>query len=289
MKLVDLHTHSTASDGTYSPTELVKLAKEKGLCAIAITDHDTTRGLEESIEAGRKFGIEVICGCELSVEFPQGQMHIIGLWLPLPPRKLEKELKYLREKRHSRNRKIIEKLNLLGIDISYEDVLREVETGATVGRPHIARALVKKGAASSLQEAFDKFIGPKGLAYVPKEKFSPEKALGILKREGATTILAHPFSLNLSEGELRDQLRRLISLGLDGMEVYYSEHDREHTELYLEICRDMGLLISGGSDFHGSVKPHIELGRGQGNLQIPYDLVEEMKRYRRERGLHVNS
>ncbi len=285
MKLIDLHTHTTASDGTYSPTELVKMAKETGLSAVAVTDHDTTRGLEESIEAGRKFGIEVIPGCELSVEFKGGQMHIIGLWLPLSPRHLEEELEYLRNKRHQRNRRIIEKLRDLGIEISYGDVFEVVEKGATVGRPHIARTLVNKGIVSSVDEAFKKFIGPQGLAYVPKEKFSPEKAIGILKREGATIILAHPFSLNLSPSHLKKEIERLRGLGLEGMEVYYSEHTQEQTREYLCICREMGLLVSGGSDFHGAVKKGIHLGRGRGNLKIPYDLVEEMKKYRKNKGL----
>ncbi len=285
MRLVDLHTHTTASDGTYSPGELIKLAKEIGLSAVAVTDHDTTRGLKESIKAGETFGIEVIPGCELSVEFTGGQMHIIGLWLPEKPTYLEKELKYLRERRHSRNKRIVEKLRSLGIDISYEDVFEVVEEGATVGRPHIARTLVRKGAVSSVDEAFKKYIGPEGLAYVPKDKFSPEKAIEILKREGATVILAHPFSLNLPFAELKKELERLIPLGLEGMEVYYSEHTKEQTREYLSLCQEMGLLISGGSDFHGSVKKGIQLGTGRGNLKIPYFLVEEMKKHRKKRGL----
>lgn len=144
MEYIDLHVHTTASDGTYSPTEVVKLAREIGLKAIAITDHDTTKGLKEAYFAGKEKGVEVIPGCELSVEYPMGQMHIVGLWLPLEPKHVAYELEYLRKKRHDRNKQIIEKLIDAGVDISYEDVLGIVETGSTVGRPHIARVLVAK-------------------------------------------------------------------------------------------------------------------------------------------------
>ena len=287
MEYVDLHVHTTASDGTYSPTEVVLLAKEIGLRAIAITDHDTTKGLEEAYLAGEKEQIEVIPGCELSVEYPRGQMHIVGLWLPLKPEHLLSELEYLRDKRHDRNRQIIEKLKDAGIDISYNEVLNIVEKGSTVGRPHIARILVEKKVAKDIKEAFDKYIGPSGIAYVPKTKFSPKKAISILKKEGATVILAHPYSLNLTKQELKKELIKLKQYGLDGMEVYYSEHTPEQTEMYLGLCKELNLLISGGSDFHGTVKKHIELGWGRGNLKIPYTLVEEMKKYRQKRGTSI--
>ncbi len=280
MEYVDLHVHTTASDGTLTPTEVVALAKKIGLKAIAITDHDTTKGLKEACEAGEKVDLEVICGCELSVEYPHGQMHIVGLWIPKEPNILNKELKFLRDKRHDRNKKIIEKLKDAGIDLTYEEVLKMAKKGASVGRPHIARALVQKKVAKDINEAFDKYIGPSGIAYVPKTKFSPSKAISILKKEGATTILAHPFSLNLDADELREELLRLKEYGLDGMEVYYSEHTPKQIKLYLDLCKELNLLVSGGSDFHGTVKKDIQLGWGKGNLKIPYSLVSEMKKYR---------
>ena len=285
MDYIDLHVHTTASDGTMTPTEVVKLAKEIGLKAIAVTDHDTTKGLREAVSAGETYQIEVIPGCELSVEYPKGQMHIVGLWLPVEPKYVNRELEYLREKRHSRNQKIIEKLNKIGISITYEEVLDIVEPGSTVGRPHIARVLVKKNIVKDVNEAFIKYIGPGGKAYVPKTKFSPEKAISILKKEGATVILAHPFSLNLDTQELKKELIRLKDHGLDGMEVYYSEHTPFQVQCYINLCEELNLLVSGGSDFHGTVKKDISLGTGKGNLKIPYVLLERMKEYRRKRGL----
>ncbi len=287
MDCVDLHVHTTASDGTYSPEEVVKLAKQEGLRAIAITDHDTVKGLKEASLAGEKYGVEVIPGCELSVEYPHGQMHIVGLWISKDPKFVAAELQFLRDKRHSRNKDIIKKLQNLGIDITYEEVLEIVKNGTTVGRPHIARVLVKKGVVKDINEAFTKYIGPNGLAYVPKTKFSPKKAIDIIKKEGGLVILAHPYSLNLGPDALKDELIRLKGFGLDGMEVYYSEHTPEQERLYLNLCKELGLLISGGSDFHGSVKKGIFLGKGKGNLKIPYALVEKMKEYRRQKGLGI--
>ncbi len=285
MDLIDLHVHTTASDGTMSPEQVVKLAKQIGLKAIAITDHDTTKGLKEAALAGDKYNIEVIPGCELSVEYPKGQMHIVGLFLPIKPKHLNSELEYLRNKRHSRNKDIIKKLNQAGVNISYEDVLDIVEPGASVGRPHIARVLVKKGVVKDIKEAFSRYIGPDGIAYVPKTKFTPQKAISILKKEGAIVILAHPFSLNLDFDELRQEIKNLKLMGLDGMEVYYSEHNPYQIQGYLKLCNEMDLLVSGGSDFHGTVKKDISLGTGKGNLKIPYILLDTMKKYRQNRGL----
>ncbi len=286
MSEIDLHTHSTASDGTLSPKDLVWEAKRCGLKAIALTDHDTTSGLKEAKEAGKEFNIEVIAGCELSVEYPYGQMHILGLWLPVEPKKLESYLQFLRDKRHYRNKEILKKLQRLNIPIDYEEV-KKVAKGESIGRPHIATVLVNKKIVSSVQEAFDKYIGPKGLAYVPKVKLKPKEAIEILKDEGATVILAHPFSLNLDPQDLKKELYTLKDWGLDGIEAYYSEHTKEQTELYLKLAKELKLVISGGSDFHGKVKKDIKLGVGKGNLNLPYTIVEKLKAFRCERGLPV--
>lgn len=286
MSDIDLHTHSTASDGTFSPGELVAEAKRAGLQAMALTDHDTTNGLEEAMTAGQRLGLEIIPGCELSVDYPKGQMHIVGLWLPVQPRILTEKLVYLRERRHSRNERIIQALQKAGIDIDYQEV-RDLAGDASIGRPHIARVLMDKGAVRDIQEAFDEYIGPKGRAYVPKDKLTPEVALDILNREGATVILAHPFTLKMSESELRSELERLKGLGLHGLEAHYPEHTPGKTALYLQLCREFDLLVSGGSDFHGSVKPDIHLGTGRSNLSLPYDLLQAMKDDRRHHGLWV--
>ncbi len=285
MSRIDLHTHSTASDGTYTPYELVRLAKSSGLKAIALTDHATTGGLKEAFQAAIELDTEVIPGCELSVEY-KGLMHILGLWINPDAPALNESLLELRTKRNDRNEIIVEKLRKNGIDITYDDI-KALAGDAAIGRPHICRVLMNKGAVSSVQEAFEKFLGPGGRAYVPKEKFNPEKAISILKNEQATVILAHPFSLSLPDDELTRELVRLKDIGLDGIEVFYPEHTGQQINLYSSLCSRLDLLPSGGSDFHGSVKPHIKLGRGRGTMNVPYSLVQTMKDRRAEQGLWV--
>jgi len=281
---VDLHTHSTASDGTLSPSELIHEAKRIGLKAIALTDHDTTQGLEEAYLASQKYDLEFIPGCELSVQF-KGMTHILGLWLQRDAPVLNDAFVFLQKKRKQRNVLIIEKLNRLGIDITYAEVQKKAK--GTIGRPHIAQVLTEKKVTRSVQEAFEVFLNNKGKAYVPKEKFSPEQAIKLLKQEQATVILAHPFSLNLSPLDLEKELIYLKELGLDGIEAFYSEHSPELTQTYLHLAQKLDLQVSGGSDFHGQNKPHIKLGVGKNNLNLSYVLVQRLKEYRAKQGLWV--
>ncbi|WP_291322009.1 PHP domain-containing protein [Desulfonatronospira sp.] len=285
MSEIDLHTHSTASDGTLTPAQLVELALRKGLKALALTDHDTTKGLTQALQAGVNLGLEVVPGCELSVEYP-GLMHILGLWLSPDAPALNTALQELRDKRNMRNEVIIHKLQKQGIQITYGEV-QALAGDAAIGRPHISRVLMEKGVVASVQECFDVYLGYGGKAYVPKEKFNPEKAIAVLKDEDALVVLAHPFSLQMEAQELRRELVRFKDLGLDGVEVFYSEHTQEQTALYSSLCRKLDLLPTGGTDFHGSVKPEIELGSGKGNLDLPYNLLQALKDKRVEQGLWV--
>ncbi|OIQ49753.1 Error-prone DNA polymerase [Pseudodesulfovibrio hydrargyri] len=284
---IDLHAHTTVSDGTLTPTELVRLAKESGLDAIAVTDHDTFQGIHEALEAGEKFGIEVIPGAELSLESPEGTgwIHVVALWLPKQADELQKAFDWVIEGRANRNHEIVEKLRKLGVNITYEAVAARA-TG-TIGRPHFAQELMALGVVSSMDEAFKVWVGDNGRAYVPKRKLTPEQALSILKDIGATSILAHPFALKLSYKETEKAVRRLMDLGLDGMEVFYSEHSEADTRAFGEMADRLGLLKSGGSDFHGTNKPDIRLGVGRGNLDIPNELLDKMKAARRAKGLPV--
>ncbi|MBG0791586.1 MAG: PHP domain-containing protein [Desulfovibrionaceae bacterium] len=284
---IDLHTHTTASDGTLSPTELVKLAKDSGLSAVAVTDHDTMQGIPEALEAGRRYGIEVIPGTELSLESPEGAgwIHVVGLWLPEKAPELQKALDWVIEGRANRNHEIVKKLRKLGVNTTYEAIAARAQ--GTVGRPHFAQELLALGVVSSVQEAFNVWLGDNGRAYVPKRKLTPQQALPILKDIGATSILAHPFALNLNYAETERVVKDLRDLGLEGMEVYYSEHSDADTKAYGEMADRLGLLWSGGSDFHGSVKPRIALGKGKGALDVPDELLEKMKAYRRSKGLPV--
>lgn len=284
---IDLHTHSTASDGTFSPAELIKLAKEIGLDAVALTDHDTLSGLPEALAAGKEHDIEVIPGCELSLESPEGAgwMHVVALWVPENPTELQNAFDWVIEGRKTRNHEIVEKLRTLGVNITYEAVA--ARAGGTIGRPHFAQELVSLGVVSSVNEAFTVWLGDNGRAYVPKRKLKPEQALPMLKSIGATSILAHPFVLGLKDDAAEALIRQLMELGLDGMEVYYSEHSEAQTKAYKEMAERLGLLISGGSDFHGTVKPRISLGTGKGGLRVPTELLDAMKQDRRDKGLPI--
>ncbi len=285
----DLHTHSTASDGTLSPTELVRLAADVGLRCMALTDHDTTAGLAEALAAGKEFGVEVIPGCELSVDFKPGVMHILGLWIAPDSPHLNSVLLELRQSRHERNLRILQKLAEFGISIHYDELQAMVrDEKSSVGRPHIARAMMRLGIVPDVATAFRDYLGAGKKAYVPKTKLDPKKAVETLKADGATVVLAHPYSLSLSWEQTEQVLGELQSYGLDGLEAHYSLHSPDRTGQYLALAARLGLLVSGGSDFHGSVKPDISLGTGCSNLAISYELVAAMKKYRQANGLPIS-
>lgn len=283
---IDLHTHSTASDGTLPPAELVALAKRTGLTAMALTDHDTMRGVPAAIRAGEKLDIDIIAGCELSVDSEHGFMHILGLFLPEQPEGLLEAMQKLQQLRARRNERIVEKLQSLGIEISI-DRIREIAGEGSVGRPHIARALVESGHASDMQNAFDSYIGEKGRAYVPKDKFSAKQAIDLIRAEGGTAILAHPYTLQLDNSAEAGVIAGLREIGLGGIEAYYTDHTRTMTEKYLQLAKDLDLAVTGGSDFHGDNKPDIGLGKGKGGLYVPEGCLRDLKERRMEQGLPV--
>ncbi|MGD9124741.1 MAG: PHP domain-containing protein [Desulfarculaceae bacterium] len=277
MELIDLHTHTTASDGSLTPSQLVAAAKEAGLKAVAITDHDNISGLEEALAAGAELGLEVIPGVEISVEGEQkGGIHVVGLFLDHRRAALGEGLERLQQARAQRNPQIAARLQELGMDITMEQVLQYAGRGQ-VGRPHFAQALIEGGYVQNRQEAFGRFLAADKPAYVPKFRFSPPEALSLLRGAGAVPILAHPGLLNLPWAELEALLRQLIGQGLEGLEAYYSEHDQATTQRLVSLAARLGLVVSGGSDFHGLPKPDISLGRGKGDMRIPYSLLTALK------------
>ncbi|WP_320171605.1 PHP domain-containing protein [Maridesulfovibrio sp.] len=285
MSAIDLHTHSTASDGTMTPAELVRAARDAGLSAIAVTDHDTIDGLPEALEAGVKAGVEVIPGCELSVQSETGALHIVGLWVDSYSYTLKKAFDKIRDRRKSRNEGMVAKLRDLGFEISMEELL--AQGAGTIGRPHMARIMVDKGYVSSFDEAFVDYLGKKGRAYMPKDNISAEQAFELLHSTGATPILAHPFLLNNNEEKLEKEIHRLKELGLEGIEVYYSSHTVEMTGFIKKMAKKYDLQPSGGSDFHGYVKPDIHLGKGAGNLFVHHSVLDGLKAFRQSKGLKV--
>jgi predicted metal-dependent phosphoesterase TrpH len=275
MALIDLHTHSTASDGSLSPSELAAAAAQKGLAAVALTDHDTLAGLPEAREAGEALGVEVVSGVELSVADGDHSIHVLGLFLPDRPGPLADALAYLRERRHNRNHLILDKLRQQGISIDY-DAVTALAQGA-VGRPHIAQVMLSMGAVANFKEAFTRYLGIHGRAYVPKDKLTVEHAFELLHSEGALTVLAHPYILGLSGPALAETVGRYREAGLDGIEALYSEHSQAQTLEYLALARRFGLAVTGGSDFHGSAKPEVEIGRGRGTLRVDITILDALK------------
>jgi 3',5'-nucleoside bisphosphate phosphatase len=280
MELIDLHTHSNASDGTMPPGDLVRLAKERGLKALALTDHDTIDGLPEAVAAGQEYGVEVIPGVEISARYPGGTMHILGYFLDYEDARFARRLAVLKQARKDRNPQIIAKLNALGISLTMAQVERLSGRGQ-MGRPHIARALVEAGYVRSLQEAFDLYLGNDGKAYVEKFRFPPDEAIEMIREARGVPVLSHPFTLGLnSQASLKALLEELAGLGLGGLEVFYPEHGPRQEALYLSLARELGLLVTGGSDFHGDNKPEVDLGRINCQKKLTYDLVQALKAWR---------
>ncbi len=244
-KLVDLHTHSTASDGTLPPERVIEAAARCGLAALALTDHDTIDGVPAARQAGDQAGIRVIAGVELSAFDDEREVHVLALHLS-HLEALEKRLAELRAARHIRARKIVEKLNALGIPLTLDEVLKESNGGA-VGRPHVARALIARGVVADFRDAFMRYLGNNGSAFVAKERLSIQDAIAIAHEAGALAIWAHP-----SEGGRRERLEPLVAAGLDGIEIRHPSHSGEDIKRLQALTDFFGLVPSGGSDWHGA-------------------------------------
>lgn len=276
MSRIDLHLHTTHSDGSQTPAAVVKLAHDAGVSALAITDHDITTGLPEAIAAGQELGIEVIPGIEISSRHGESELHVLGYFLKWEDPQLNARLMTLREGRHRRNPQIIERLRALGIDITYDEV-RAVAGSDSVGRPHIARVLMDKKVVTSAKEAFDRFLADGKPAYVPRDLPSPADAIRWIKDAGGLAVLAHPTWVKAIDGTLTDLARQLKADGLDGVEVHYSSHTPRQTREYLSLAKTLGLLVTGGSDFHGITKPEVDVGIGRGTLHVPDTLLPKLK------------
>lgn len=280
MKYIDLHVHSTASDGTLTPEEVVDHAVSLGLSAIALTDHDTIRGVAEAKERAarhRKQGhaIYVYSGVEISAAYKERDIHILGLLVNEQDEALDRILTQFLENRSRRNEKMLEKFAEFGISLSMEDITAGAES-SVITRAHFATALMRKGIVFSVQEAFEKYIGDNGPCYIPREYMSPEQAILSIKKAGGVPVLAHPLLYNLPHDELFALVDRLTKAGLKGIEVYYSNNRGQDEANVKALAGHFGLIATGGSDFHGSVKPSIELGSGKGNLKIPYSVLENV-------------
>lgn len=278
---IDLHIHSTASDGTLSPGEILCRALSLELRAIAITDHDTAEGCRTAIRQGIPGSLDFITGIEISASPPapfavSGSFHILGYGMDIDHPGLNDILEKQQAARKNRNPLIIKRLTDLGIPLRLEEI-ESAFKGAQLGRPHIAQILLEKGYVRSIDEAFDLYIGKGRPAYVEKFRLSCGAAINAISRAGGVAVLAHPAILKIDHRNVLEGLvSRLKTMGLKGIEVYYPEHTPEQTAFYIDLAQRNRLLMTGGTDFHGGINPHVEMGSGAGNFHVPYEVYESL-------------
>jgi len=278
-RYVDLHSHSTHSDGRLTPGELVREASERKVSVLALTDHDTVSGIDEALEAGLRLGVEVIPGVELSVKQEPGTLHLLGYFLDHRDLEFQGRLRKIQKVREERNLGILEKLNALGVPITFSEVEKEAG-GGQIGRPHFAAALIKKGAVKSFDEAFRRFLANGAPAYLKRDSLEPREGIRMIQEAGGIAVLAHPRSLMAkTEGEFERTLSELAKSGLDGIEVYCSSQGAKESEFYKKMALKYDLFITGGSDFHGAKGASVQLGILGTHGRMNDSIVEEIRSY----------
>lgn len=269
-----MHLHSNHSDGSHSPSDIIDLAWDLGLKACSLTDHDTVSGIGEAMTRAAERGIPFIPGVELSAEHG-GELHILGYFRKDSYIEINSTLEFMKKSRDVRNQRVIKKLKRAGIDITMDDV-SEGTVSRAMGKPHMAKVLLKKGYAASTGEAFEKYLNRGTIGYVPREKLSWEKCIEDILACKGVPVLAHPVSLNMNRIALDSFVKKLKENGLIGLEAYYSLNDKKFTEISLALCKKYDLIPTGGSDFHGTGKPDIFMGKGRGTLHVPFKAYERL-------------
>ena len=286
--MIDLHLHSTFSDGSFTPEELVAKGCEAGLAAMALTDHDCLDGVgrfmtacAESGKSGYRDGqgLHGIAGVEISANVPKGTLHMLGYHVQPGNERIEASLSHIRDGRSYRNELMLKQLNQMGLELTWEEIAAYAGEDI-VGRPHFAMAMLARGYISNKQEAFDKYLGKGAKAYADRFRLSPEDSMAMISDSGGVPVLSHPFTLEMDSGELRKFVGDLAQKGLRGIEVYYSEHNRRQVAEYLKLAQEFNLVATGGSDFHGAVNPDVRLGVGFGGLRVPDSIVEQLAQAR---------
>ncbi|MCR4802697.1 MAG: PHP domain-containing protein [Lachnospiraceae bacterium] len=278
MKYIDLHVHSTVSDGTFTPTELVHLAKKNNVAAFALTDHDTASGVFEAQQAAKGTGVEVISGVEVSAGYKDSDIHILGLMIDPEYEPFKARLEKARQERDDRNAKMAENLANAGLDIDIDRLTAAFPAGTVLTRAHFGRFLMDTHQVSSINDAFDKYLNSKSPYYVSRKYISPEDTITLIKNAGGIPVLAHPLIYRLPEQELDALISRLKDAGLEGLEVFYSNNTGFDEGIARRYANKYNLVMTGGSDFHGTNKPQIALGKGRGNLQIPYSVLDNLRK-----------
>ena len=270
--MIDLHCHSTFSDGSLTPEQLVAEAAKIGLSALALTDHDTTAGVPRFLAAAAGTPVRAVPGVELSVDCASGVMHMLGYWMDLENPELLRQMEWIRDGRAMRNRSMLEKLNALGFSMTWDEVAAFAGEDV-VGRPHFAQVMLRKGYAKDKNEAFDKWLGDGKPGYADRPRLTAEVAVALIRQAGVVAVLAHPFTLRVGKEAMLALLVELAGAGLGGVECYYSEHSADLIQDYLAMAKKANLVPTGGSDFHGEVSPGIKLGVGFGGLNVPDEVL----------------
>lgn len=287
--MIDLHLHTTVSDGGDPPSELVAKASKAGLAAIAVTDHDNDSGCDEAVAVGLEFGIEVVRGVEISCDvdtfiergyepMARPTMHLLGYFIPEGPNPVSDSLADMQLHRANRNRLMVERLNDLGIPVTFEEVEAEAGgPGAQIGRPHFAAVLVRRGAVPDYQTAFDEYLAKGAKAYLSRKLYSPHAAIELMLSAGVVPVLAHPFTLNLRSEELERFVSELTDVGLRGIEGYHGDMPVEAQEPFRALAVAEGLIASGGSDYHGDMRPDRRMPGGKYGVTVPVEVLEELR------------
>ncbi len=275
-KIIDLHTHSTESDGTFTPEELMEQAKKAGLTAIALTDHDTIRGIKKAEPTAKKLGLELVPGVELSTGYNDMEIHVLGYYINTEQPEFLNKLQEFVDCRHNRNEKMAALLRQEGFDITMEALYQD-NPDSVITRANFARYLVEHGMVKDRETVFRKYLGDDCRCYVPRKKITPFEAIRLIQAGEGIAFLAHPVLYHMNHDRLRFFLRDLKEAGLTGLEAIYSMNEPGDERNFLKFAKEFDLLVSGGSDFHGENKPHIHLGTGRGNLNIPYEILEKIK------------
>jgi len=278
-KMIDLHTHSTESDGTFTPEGLMRHAKESGLSAIALTDHDAVSGIQKAQPVAKELGLELVPGIELSTDYEGQEIHILGYYIDVEHPEFLKKLKEFVDCRDSRNEKMAILLQQEGFPVTMEELTRE-NPGSVITRAHFARYLVEHGLVKNRETVFQKYLGDGCKCYVPREKITPFEAIRLIQMGGGMAFFAHPVLCHMNHGRLRAFTQSLKDAGLAGIEAIYSMNGPGDERNLRKLAEDLGLMVSGGSDFHGNNKPQIQLGVGKGNLRIHYEVLETIKKRR---------
>ncbi|NND03539.1 MAG: PHP domain-containing protein [Acidimicrobiia bacterium] len=280
---VDLHLHSTFSDGTEEPETIVQLAVDAGLEAIALTDHDNLNGIARAGRAADAAGIDLIAGAELSVGWGDTAMHLLVYFLDPGPGPMQDKLAEIQHGRATRNERIVGRLHELGMDITFDEISEEAH-GTGIGRPHFAAVMVRKGYAADIGDAFDRFLAAGRPAYLPRERLDAVKAIELARASNAVPVIAHPHTLGVGAEDYAGAFQGLAEVGLGGIEAYYGEYEPALRDHIADLCDDLGIAATGGSDYHGTYKPNLNVGTGKGDLAVPFSAVEELQAQRAGNG-----